>query len=138
MSTEANKALQRRVFEALNRKDVNALAELSAPNCKFYGFAPQTLDLQDYQQFTTWSFAVFPDLQFIIEDLIAEGDKVTTRFTEQGTQHGAMLGMPPTGKQATWTGMCISRFANGKIVEVWGEFDRLGMLQQLGLIPAMG
>ncbi len=137
MSTEANKAVQRRVFEALNRRDVNALAALSAPTCTFYGFAPQPLDLEDYKQFTTWSFAVFPDLQFIVEDLVAEGDTVTTRFTERGTQQGELQGFPPTGKQAAWTGICISRFADGKIVEVRGEFDRLGMLQQLGLLPAI-
>ncbi len=134
MSTEENKKIQLKVFEALNRKDVNGAGELSAPECKFYGFAAQTLDLEGYIEFTKWSYSVFPDLQFIIEDMLVEGDKVTTRFTEHGTQQGELLGAAPSGKPFTLSGITISRFENGKIVEVWGVFDRLGMLQQLGLI----
>ena len=111
---------------------------MSAPECKFYGFASQALDLDGYIQFTYGSFSIFPDLQFTIEDMVAEDDKVTTRFTEHGTQQGEMMGAPASGKRITVTGMSISRFENGKIVEVWGEFDRLGMVQQLGLISTAG
>ena len=111
---------------------------MSAPECKFYGFASLTLDLDGYKRFTNGSFSIFPDLQFTIEDMVAEGDKVTTRFTEHGTQQGEMMGAPASSKQVTVTGISISRFENGKIVEVWGEFDRLGMLQQLGLISTAG
>lgn len=107
---------------------------MSASECKFYGFASLTLDLEGYIEFTNWSFSVFPDLQFTIEDMIAEGDKVTTPFTERGTQRGELMGAPASGKPFTLTGISISRFEHGKIGEVWGEFDRLGMLQQLGLI----
>ncbi len=138
MSVEENKKVQRQVFEALNRKDAIGAGELSASECKFYGFASQTLDLDGYIQFTNGSFSIFPDLQFTIEDMVAEGDKVTTRFTEHGTQQGEMMGAPASGKWVTVTGMSISRFEKGKIVEVWGEFDRLGMLQQLGLISTAG
>jgi predicted ester cyclase len=70
--------------------------------------------------------------------MVAESNKVTTRFIEHGTQQGEMMGAPPSGKQVTVTGIIISRFENGKIVEVWAVFDRLGMLQQLGLIPTAG
>ncbi len=134
MSTEEDKKIQQKVFEALNRKDVNGAGELSAPECKFYGFATQTLDLEGYIEFTTWSFSVFPDLQFNIEDMLAKGDKVITRFTEHGTQQDELMGAPPSGKPFALSGIIISRFENGKIAEVWGVFDRLGMLQQLGLI----
>ncbi len=78
-------------------------------------------------------FSSNPDLQFIIEDMLADGDKVTTRFTEHGSQQGELMGAPPSGKSFTLDGITISRFENGTIVEVWGVFDRLGMLQQLGL-----
>jgi steroid delta-isomerase-like uncharacterized protein len=135
MSIEENKNIQQRVFEALNRRDANGAGELSTPECKFYGFATQTLDLEGYLEFTKWSFTVFPDLHFMIEDMLAEGDKVTTRFTEYGSQQGELMGAPASGKPFTLAGITISRFENGKIVEVWGVFDRLAMLQQLGLMP---
>jgi steroid delta-isomerase-like uncharacterized protein len=80
----------------------------------------------------------FPDIQFTIEDQIAEGDRVVTRWTARGTNTGELMGMPPTGKKATVTGIDISRVANGKIAETWGNFDALGMLQQIGAIPAPG
>jgi steroid delta-isomerase-like uncharacterized protein len=80
----------------------------------------------------------FPDIQFTIEEQIAEGDKVVTRWTARGTNTGELMGMPPTGKKATVTGIDISRMANGKIAETWGNFDTLGLLQQIGAIPAPG
>ena len=79
----------------------------------------------------------FPDLRVTIEDMIAERDKVVTRFTTHGTQHGAFGGIPPTGKQVSVSTIEITRIAGGKIVEDWGLDDRLGMLQQLGLVPTM-
>jgi steroid delta-isomerase-like uncharacterized protein len=80
--------------------------------------------------------AAFPDVQFIIEAQIAEGDQVVTRWTGRGTNTGSLMGMPPTGKSMTITGISIERFMDGKIAEVWVNFDMLGMLQQLGLAPA--
>jgi len=80
----------------------------------------------------------FPDLYFTVEDLIAEGDEVVARVTMSGTQHGAFMGIPPTGKHVTITGIDINRFVGGKSVEHWVEMDTLGMMQQLGVIPAPG
>ena len=80
----------------------------------------------------------FPDAQYTIEDQIAEGDTVMTRWSGRGTHQGPLMGIPPTGKQSTVTGMSIGRSEGGKIVEVWTEFDLLGVLQQLGVIPTMG
>ena len=79
----------------------------------------------------------FPDLHLTVEDMIAEGDKVVTRFTSRGTQTGAFMGMPPTGKQVTVSSIVIARIADGKIVEEWGLDDQMGMLQQLGVIPVL-
>jgi predicted ester cyclase len=67
--------------------------------------------------------------------MIAEGDKVAIRWAARGTHQGELLGIQPTGKQATWTGISIYRFADGKIVEAWWSKDVLGLLQQLGVIP---
>ena len=82
------------------------------------------------------SHAALPDFHYTIEDMIAEGDKVVVRLTAQGTQMGEFGGIPATGKHATWTEMPIGRIASGAIAEHWGEIDNLGMLQQLGVIPA--
>jgi steroid delta-isomerase-like uncharacterized protein len=80
----------------------------------------------------------FPDLQFTIEDQVAEGDQVVTRWTARGTNSGSLMGMPPSGKPVTVTGITIERIANGKIAESWVNFDTIGMLQQVGAIPAPG
>jgi len=80
----------------------------------------------------------FPDLHFTVEDMIAEGDKVVARLTARGTQAGAFMGIPPTGKQASITAIDINHMAGGKSVEHWLEMDTLGLLQQLGVIPAPG
>lgn len=79
----------------------------------------------------------FPDLRATVEEQIAEGDKVLTRWSARGTHEGELLGIPPTGKQSTVTGMTLDRFEGGKIVESWDNWDTLGMLQQLGVVPAM-
>ena len=80
--------------------------------------------------------AAFPNLHFTFEDLIAEGDKVVVRETMSGTQQGELMGIPPTGKQFSVTGIEIYRFEGGKIVEHWLESDMLGLLQQLGALPS--
>jgi predicted ester cyclase len=71
----------------------------------------------------------------IIEDQIAEGDKVATRWTASATHTGPLMGMPPTGKAIRVTGVNVARFAEGKIIESWSNFDMLSLLQQLGAIP---
>jgi predicted ester cyclase len=85
---------------------------------------------------TTWRTA-FPDLQFTIEDHIAEGNKVATRVTLRGTHSGRYLDIAPTGKKITVSGMTISHVVDGKIVEIWITRDDLGLLQQLGVVPQM-
>jgi steroid delta-isomerase-like uncharacterized protein len=82
--------------------------------------------------------AAFPDLHTAVEDVIAEGDKVAVRWTTRGTHQGSLMGIPPTGRQVTMTAIHILRLADGKIAEGWVNFDALGMLQQVGAIPAMG
>jgi steroid delta-isomerase-like uncharacterized protein len=82
--------------------------------------------------------SAFPDLNFTIEEMLVEGDKIVWRWTATGTNTGSMMGMPPTGKKATITGAEIYRIAGGKILERWGNFDQLGLMQQLGVIPAPG
>jgi predicted ester cyclase len=71
-----------------------------------------------------------------IEDIVAQGDKVAARFVEHGTHNGEFMGIAPTGRQATWTEIGILRIEGGKIVESWYETDMLGLMQQIGALPA--
>ena len=80
--------------------------------------------------------SAFPDFHVTIEDQIAEGDRVATRWTMRGTHEGEFRGISPTGKQITVTGIGIFRFSDGKVVESWDNFDQLGMMRQLGVIPS--
>ena len=79
--------------------------------------------------------AAFPDLEVTVEQQIAEGDLVVTRWKARGTHRGELMGIAPTGRQATITGISIERVVDGKIVEDWTNWDTLGMMQQLGAIP---
>ena len=81
--------------------------------------------------------AAFPDLRLTVEDQIADDDRVVTRWSAKGTQEGDLMGVPATGKQATVTGITIDRIVDGRIAESWTNWDTLGLLQQLGVVPAM-
>jgi predicted ester cyclase len=79
-----------------------------------------------------------PDFNATIDDVVAEGDRVVIRMTFRGTQTGEFMGMPPTGKSISVGVIDIFRIAGGKIVEHWGQMDSMGMMQQLGAMPAPG
>jgi predicted ester cyclase len=79
-----------------------------------------------------------PDLTYTIEDQIAEGDQVVTRYIASGTHQGEFFGVAPTGEQITMSGIMIDRFEGGKMVEEWPEYDLLGVMGQLGAVPAPG
>ena len=138
MPAEDNKALMRRGYEGLNQRNATAFYELFAPDVVFHNASMTAQGLEAYQQFLSMFFNAFPDFQSTIEDMIAEGDKIVTRQTFRGTHAGDLMGIPPTGKQVTMSGIVISQFVNGKCVELWANNDELGLLQQLGVIPPMG
>jgi predicted ester cyclase len=140
MSTEENKAVVRRFYEeVVNQKKRAVLDEVFDPNLVDHFFPPGTPGgLEGARQTFDMFLTAFPDLHFTVEDLIAEGDKVVARVTMSGTQQGAFMGVPPTGKHVRITGIDINRFVGGKSVEHWVEMDTLGMMQQLGVIPPPG
>jgi steroid delta-isomerase-like uncharacterized protein len=138
MSTEDNKANVRRGFDALNERDWAAFDALCAPDIVLHNASMTIQGYPAYKQFISMYFTAFPDLHITIEDIIAEGDTVVVRTTFHGTHNGDLMGIAPTGKQATTTGMSIFRVANGKAVEQWANSDDLGLLQQLGVVPAPG
>jgi steroid delta-isomerase-like uncharacterized protein len=137
MSAEHNKALVRRCFDELNKANLKVLDEVCAPDyiAHFPG-TPGPMDREAIKPVWGAFFAAFPDLQHSIEDLFAEGDKVALRMVIRGTHRGDFQGIPPTGKTITLASINIMRCAGGKIVEQRVEYDALGMLQQLGVIPA--
>ena len=138
MSTEDNKANVRRGFEAVNQKNLAVFDELLTPDVVFHSASTTMQGLEAYKQLLSVYVTAFPDLQFTIEDMIAEGDTVVVRYTTRGTHQGNFRGIPPTGKQVSATGMFMDRLVNGKAVEQWINGDDLGLLQQLGVIPSMG
>ena len=93
---------------------------------------------EGYKQLISTYRAAYPDIHMTIDDLIVEGDKVVGHWTARGTNTGPLMGMPPTGKQATVTGISILTITNGQVTEQWTNWDALGMLQQLGVVPTPG
>jgi steroid delta-isomerase-like uncharacterized protein len=140
MSTEENKALaQRWIEEAWNKGDLTIVEELIAPNYILHDpTRPGLRGREGIKQSVAMFRTAFPDLHFTIEDQIAEGDKVVIRYMVQGTHKGPLMGITATGKQGTLTGIDIYRVADGKIEEGWSNWDTLGMLQEMGVIPVLG
>jgi steroid delta-isomerase-like uncharacterized protein len=133
---DENKAVMRNWFEeGWNQHNPNVIDDFFAPSFFMHGL---DVDLADWKVFVATNIKAFPDINFTVEDLIAEGDKVIVRWSYRGTHQGESMGIPATGKQVTVTGMNIARFADGKIIEDWGNWDALGLLQQLGAVPPLG
>jgi steroid delta-isomerase-like uncharacterized protein len=134
---EENKAIARRHFEEVwSKGNITLVDEHIATN--FVLHDPSSREVQGtegYKQYVTIYRTAFPDIHFIVEDQIAEGNKVATRWTATGTHQGELMGIPPTGKLCTVTGISIGRIAGGKIQESWSYWDAMGMLQQLGVVP---
>jgi steroid delta-isomerase-like uncharacterized protein len=139
MSAAGNKAIAKQALDAINAGDFALLESLVAPDGADHAVPPGMPPTRDSAiQFLSMFWAAFPDLHYAVEDVIAEGDRVVRRSTAAGTMKGDFLGMPATGKSATWGEVHILRIADGKIVEHWASVDQLGMLQQLGLVPMPG
>jgi steroid delta-isomerase-like uncharacterized protein len=141
VTTEENKAISRRADEELfNRGNLDVADDLFAP--KFVYHDPASGEdwrgPESVKQFAAMMRDAFPDLYYTVKDQIAEGDKVVTRYTAGGTHQGELMGIAPTGNRVTITGISIMRIEDGKIEEIWENYDTLGMMQQLGVIPSPG
>ena len=136
MSTAANKALARRVFEeVLNARNMAALDQLAAADYEEHNHLPgQRTGLDGLRDRYTMVLNGL-DPHFTIEDVIAEGDRVVLRWTNSGRHVAEFLGMPPTGKSFTIGGIEIWRVKDGKLAEHWDMVDVFGQLQQLCLLP---
>jgi steroid delta-isomerase-like uncharacterized protein len=138
MSTEENKAIVRRLNdEVWSEGRLEVIDELIADDfvTTVVGAPEQIRGPQGFREFVAMYRKAFPDLRITVDEQIAEGETVVTRWTATGTNEGELMGMPASGKQATTAGININRVAGGKLVEGWGLFDQLGLLQQIGAVP---
>jgi steroid delta-isomerase-like uncharacterized protein len=140
MSAEENKALVRRFVEkAFNRRNLGAIEEYLASGYVEHNAPPGTEPGRAGLRNSLGAYvAAFPDLQITIEEQVAEGDRVTNRYTTRATHKGDLFGLPPTGKAVTYQTIDVIRVENGRLAERWSVDDLLGLYQQLGVVPAPG
>ncbi len=132
--SEENKDLARRSWELLENLDI--LEEVYATDLVWHEPDQDIRGLEEARQFVNMYKTAFPDLSATVEDVIAEGDKVVTRYTVRGTHQGEIEEFgPPTGRQIELRGITIHCIESGKIVEEWERYDNLSVMQQLGLAP---
>jgi len=135
---EANASGSKRVIEELFGAGKYELAdELIAPGAQGHDAAQPApvIGPEGVKESARGYRSAFPDLALTVEQTVAEGDYVATRWTSRGTHKGELFGIAPTGKEAVVTGISIDRWQDGKIVESWTNWDTLGLLQQLGAVP---
>ena len=136
-SSEARKAAVRDVFETLEHGRLDTLDALVDPD--YVGHDPsepeEVRGVEGVKEMIEASRRAW-NLRVTIEHQFADGDFVATRYTAHGRHDAEFMGIAPTGREGTASGICISRFRDGKIVEEWDNWDALGVLQQIGAIPA--
>jgi steroid delta-isomerase-like uncharacterized protein len=137
---ENNKELLRRFMRAINEKRLDLFDELCGEDYIWHGEAgPTALNevrgRENFKKAVAEFTDALPDLEVIIEDMVAEGDKVAVRITERGTHTGAdFAGVQAAGKPVSWTCIGIYRVAQGRLVEEWFNEDSLGIMKQLGAL----
>ena len=137
---EANRRIGRRVLlELWSAGRLEVADELYSPDyVDRVSRGPEAAEVRGpggIKQAVTMFRTAFPDLQYTIEEEMAERDLVITRFSARGTHHGPFLAAAPTGRSIAYTGVDINRIVDGQIVESWVNYDALGLLQQVGLVP---
>src|SRR6476646_4239999 len=138
MAPEANKLVMRRFTEFINTASEKLAKELISTDARFHvpGRPEPMRGPAGYLAIIGMMRAGFPDIQWTLEEMIAENDKVAARFTMRGTHRGTFFGVPPTGKPIAVQAMNFYRLSNGQFIEETGVPDLLGLLQQIGAVPA--
>jgi predicted ester cyclase len=131
MPAEQNANIARRFFAEQDRLRGGPAPELCAPNYTAHlpGYPP--LDFTGHQSFAAAFYAGFPDVRHNLEHVVTESDRAAVRFILLGTHSGPFMGMPATGTSITISATVLMRFEDGRVAELWGEFDRLGLMTQL-------
>ena len=137
--SERNKAQVRRVIDEIyNRGDLEVIDEVAASDLVIRIGSEEIRGRNEIKRYVTGLRAGFPNLTLTIEDQIAEGDMVVTRWTARGTHAGDFQGIPATGREVRMTGTDIDRIVDGKTVDCWVHMDQLGLMRQLGGAGAAG
>ena len=137
MSTDDNKTLNLRWIQAFNERDWQA--ETACRSRDFQAFvsgATEPLNADAWAAFMSAFAIAFPDAQISVDASVAERDIVASRWTLTGTHRGEFQGVPPTGTAVTMVGIDFSRVVDRKITQHWAQFDVIGVMQQIGAIPA--
>jgi steroid delta-isomerase-like uncharacterized protein len=137
MAQEDKDLIQRAWDEIFNKRNLKAVDEYFAEDATI-GFAPPGIppNREFFKQTMGAYLAAFPDLHVVLEDQIAEGDKVASRFSVTGTHKGELAGVAASGKAVDYTGVNFIEVRDGKIVAVWGASDQLRVMRQIGAIPS--
>ena len=132
---EQNKEIVKGYIDEFNKGNVEILNEVCAPDYRFYvpSNSPKFMSREEIIEILKMFLVAFPDFNWSIEDTIAEGDKVVTRFIMRGTHKGEWQGIPPTGNKVETSAIFITSIENGKIVEDREEENSLGFMMQLGM-----
>jgi len=133
MSAE-NKAIVRDFWER-NDREGKLPTDMCAPGFTAHIPGQPPMDLEAFQKMVAQYGNSFSNYSNVFEDMVAEGDKVAFRFERQATHTGEFMGIPASGKQISWTTIGIARLAGGKIAEFWNSPDRMGFMQQIGVLP---
>ena len=138
MTSEANKLTMHRFVEFINTASQKLAEELISPNAIFHvpGRPEPMRGPAGYLAIIEMMRGGFPDIQWTLEEMVAEGDKVAARFIMRGTHQGTFFGVPPSGKKIAVQAMNFYRLSDGKFVEERGQPDMLGLLQQIGAAPS--
>ena len=127
--------------EVFIQRSLSVVDELIAPDYVLHNPGVPKGELRGLEaykeQWVSMFRTAFPDLRIVIEDQVAEGDKMASRYTGSGTHQGELRGFPPTNNRVEVTGTITSRIVEGKIVEEWNNIDSMGMMQQLGIVPPL-
>jgi steroid delta-isomerase-like uncharacterized protein len=135
--SEQNKTLARRWFEDLfSRGNLDAANEILSAEFVDHLTHEDERGLEELKHYVSIYRNAFPDIQDTVEDIVAEGDKVVVRWTSSGTHQGEFMGVAPTGRHVTFTGMRLFRIADNKIVESWVNIDERGLQEQLGAVSS--
>ena len=139
MSSEQNKTIVRRLLEEPWKGNLEVVDEIIDRNYVGHDPSlPEPLRGPDgLKEFVSTYHAGYSDARITVDEQIAEGDKVATRWTGRGKHDGDLMGIPPTGKQVTVSGLTLSRLADGKVIEEYTNWDTFGMMQQLGAVPEL-
>jgi predicted ester cyclase len=139
MTTDTTRMIERIPLEVLNNGNFGLIDELVSTDFVDHSGLPGVPPTRDgFKQSAIALKTAFPDLRYAIEDSIECGDRIVHRLTASGTMKADFMGMPATGKRATWSEIHIGRVVNGRLAEHWALVDQLAMFVQLGIVPAPG